>query len=220
MEILGVLPQIVQQLRDQNAVSMFFNIRGCIHIGAHWGQEYPLYKQMGLDNLIFYEAVESTFDVLKTKVGPEVDLRNTALGNTSGTMEMFIEESNDGCSSSMLEPDHHLKQYPHITFPKKLEVPITKLDDESFDRETFNFINMDVQGFELEVLKGAEKTLDSVDLLLCEINKAEMYKGCAKVEDLEEYLKDFGFIRISTYWQQDGGTYGDGLYFNKSRSNI
>ena len=47
----------------------------------------------------------------------------------------------------------------YITFPKKLEVPITKLDDESFDRETFNFINMDVQGFELEVLKGMKKIL-------------------------------------------------------------
>ena len=76
----------------------------------------------------------------------------------------------------------------------------------------YNFINIDVQGYELNVLKGAEKTLKNIDLIISEINKEEMYKDCAKVEDLDDYLSSHNFQRIATYWQQDGGTWGDGLY--------
>ena len=162
------------------------------------------------------EALEENFKTLKESVGPEVDLRNIALGNTSGTVEMFLEDR--GLSSSILEPAYHLEQYPQIEFNRKKEVNITRLDDEEFDRSKFNFINIDVQGYELEVFKGATKTLESIDLILAEINKEEMYKDCAKVEDLENYLQGFGFERIFQYWQLDGGTYGDGLYLK--RGNI
>ena len=80
----------------------------------------------------------------------------------------------------------------------------------------FNFINIDVQGYELEVLKGARNTIESIDLILSEINKEEMYKGCAKVEDIDEFLAELGFQRIAHYWQLDGGTYGYGLYLKTS----
>ena len=53
-----------------------------------------------------------------------------------------------------------------------------------------------MQGYELEVFKGATKTLESIDLILAEINKEEMYKDCARVEDLDNYLQGFGFERI------------------------
>ena len=65
-----------------------------------------------------------------------------------------------------------------LYFNRKKEVNITRLDDEEFDRSKFNFINIDVQGYELEVFKGATKTLESIDLILAEINKEEMYKDC------------------------------------------
>ena len=37
-------------------------------------------------------------------------------------------------------------------------------------------INMDVQGYELEVLKGATKTLEQVDYVYCEVNRDEVYE--------------------------------------------
>jgi len=209
MEILGQLPNILNQLQQKG---MSLEIKGCIHIGAHEGQEYPLYKQFGIQNLLFYEALSDNFKKLEenTKNDPHIDIRNIALGNHKGTVEMFLEER--GLSSSVLEPAYHLKQYPQIAFDKKTTVNITRLDDEEFDVSKYNFINIDVQGYELNVLKGAEKTLENIDLIISEINKEEMYKDCAKVEDLDDYLSSHKFQRIATYWQQDGGTWGDGLY--------
>lgn len=187
-------------------------IKGCIHIGAHEGQEYPLYKQFGIKNLLFYEALPENFVGLKNNIGNDtsVDLRNIALGNKTGEVDMFLEDR--GLSSSILEPEYHLHQYPQIVFNKTQKVKITRLDDESFQRNLYNFINLDVQGYELEVLKGASSTLDNIDIVLTEINKVKMYKGCALVNDIDDFLSGFAFKRIVTYWQQDGGTWGDGLY--------
>tara|TARA_Y100001963_G_C6774783_1_gene446788 strand:- start:230 stop:889 length:660 start_codon:yes stop_codon:yes gene_type:complete len=215
MEILNSLPSIFSQLQYNN-INVDTNIKGCIHIGAHEGQEYPIYKRFGIQNLLFYEPLAKNFEGLKKSVGPEVDLRNKALGNTTGKIEMFLEDR--GLSSSILEPAHHLEQYPQITFDEKEEVDIVKLDDEEFDRSLFNFMNIDVQGYELEVLKGAAETLYSIDLIISEVNRAEMYKDCPKIEEIDDYLSQFGFMKICEYWQLDGGTWGDALYM-KRQSN-
>jgi len=209
VEILGQLPNLMAHIRNQG---INLQIKGCIHIGAHVGQEYPLYKQFDISNLLFYEALPDNFERLKKTIGTDflVDARNIALGNTNGTVEMHLEDR--GLSSSVLKPKHHLEQYPQIKFEKTETVKITKLDDEEFDREKYNFINIDVQGYELEVFKGAEETLKHVDLVLTEINKKEMYEGCALVDDMDQYLFERDFQRIATYWQQDGETWGDGLY--------
>lgn len=203
--MIQYLPIILKQLK--------LTVKGCIHIGAHWGQEYPLYKHLGIKNLLFYEPLKNNFDILKKNVGPEVILRNVALGNTSGTIEMFVEEANQSMSCSVLEPKHHLKQYPHIVFPKKQKVEITKLDLENFDKSFYNFINIDVQGYELEVFKGATETLKNINLIFSEINKEEMYKDCARVNELDSYLETFGFKRIATDWE--GDTWGNGVYFKQ-----
>ena len=218
MEILGQLPNILQQLQQQG---VFLSIHGCIHIGAHEGQEYPLYKHFNINNLLFYEALPDNFEKLQKTVAGDtsIDIRNIALGNMSGTVEMYLEDR--GLSSSILEPKHHLSQYPQITFEEKATVNITRLDDEQFDRSKYNFMNIDVQGYELEVFKGATETLKHIDLIITEINKEEMYEGCALVEDVDEFLSTYKFKRIATYWQQDGETWGDGLYLkHKKGQNI
>jgi FkbM family methyltransferase len=214
MEILGQLSQVLNHLRQQGR---FLSIHGCIHIGAHEGQEYPLYKHLNINNLLFYEALPDNFKKLQDTVKGDtlIDIRNIALGNTSGTVEMHLEDR--GLSSSVLKPKHHLEQYPQITFEEKATVNITRLDDEQFDRSKYNFINIDVQGYEIEVFKGATETLKHIDLIITEINKEEMYEECALVEDVDAFLSTHGFVRIATYWQQDGGTWGDGLYLKTSQ---
>jgi FkbM family methyltransferase len=45
--------------------------------------------------------------------------------------------------------------------------------------ETFNFLNIDIQGNELAALKGATKLLTGpIRYVYLEINEAELYVGC------------------------------------------
>ena len=188
------------------------DIRGVIHIGAHWGQEYSGYVRLGIKDMLFFEPVKSNYEKL-LEVLPEdkrIQSFNIALGSEKGVKEMHIETANGGMSCSLLAPGMHLKQYPHITFDSKETVLMDRLDDIEFDHSLFNMINVDVQGYELEVFKGSEQTLQTIDIIYTEVNFAEVYKGCCRVGELDNFLKKFGFIRIDT--NDKPRTWGDALY--------
>ena len=189
------------------------NIRGVLHIGAHFGQEFSTYESMGITNTMFFEPLPQTFNKLNENIGDKTILVNTALGNMVGQVEMNVESVNQGQSSSILEPIIHLQQYPHIKFTDKVTVNITKLDTFIEDHSKYNFINIDVQGYELEVFKGGSEYLNHIDYIMTEVNRDEVYKGCPRIEELDEYLGTYGFERVETTW--DGGTWGDAFYIKK-----
>lgn len=200
-------------IKLQNIVKKYnLNIFGVIHIGAHHGQEYKDYKEQGIKNMIFFEPIQDNFKKLidTLPVDDSILTFNIALGNETGQKEMFVETVNQGQSCSCLEPKLHLKQYPKITFDKKETVLIDKLDNIEFDRSKYNMINIDVQGFELEVFKGAARTLFAIDIIYAEVNFEEVYKGCVLVGELDKFLGQYGFVRILT--DAKPKTWGDALY--------
>lgn len=192
------------------------NITGILHIGGHYGQEMSTYRVMNINNVIFFEPLPQNYEVLKKNVGGDVITIQTALGNTEGEIEMNVETANSGQSSSILEPFIHLKQYPHITFNHKVKVPITKLDNFIDRKDNYNFINIDVQGYELEVFKGGVEFLKHIDYIMTEVNRDEVYKNCAKIDELDNFLSQYGFVRVETTW--DGGTWGDAFYIKKNKN--
>jgi FkbM family methyltransferase len=201
---------------DQLYYKYNLNLKGVIHIGAHFGSEYNVYKKYGIPNCLFFEPLPHTFEVLKNNIGKNnnVILVNKALGNDNTKIMMNVERVNNGQSSSILEPKLHLKQYPDIVFNEKIEVDMIKLDDYMINNNLeYNFINIDVQGYELEVFKGSKNTLNNIDYVMAEVNKDEVYKDCARVEQLDDFLKNYNFKRVETNWI--GGTWGDAFYIKK-----
>lgn len=85
-----------------------------------------------------------------------------------------------------------------------------RLDDLDIGVEKYNFINVDVQGYELEVLKGASETLRNIDYIMSEVNRDEVYENCAQVEELDNFLANYNFVRVETVWV--GDIWGDAFY--------
>jgi FkbM family methyltransferase len=160
-----------------------------------------------------FEPQKKVYEKLFNKLGSfsNVIIENKALGSSSGTMNMYTEQANEGQSSSLLSPQLHCVQYPGIKFNGTEEVEVITLN-EYFSNKTFNYnlITLDVQGYELEVLKGSTNILLNVDYILCEVNRAELYKNCPMVEEIDTFLASYGFKREVTSW--DGYTWGDALY--------
>ena len=193
------------------------NISGVLHIGGHFGQEIDLYESEKIKNIVFFEPAPNTFSILKDRVKNRAILINKALGNDNGKITLNIETANNGQSNSILKPALHLQQYPHIVFNHTIEVDMVKLDDFigtlPVDAKEFNFINIDVQGYELEVFKGSVKTLENIDYIISEVNRDNVYDGNALVEDLDAFLKPYGFVRCETNWA--GDIWGDALYIKE-----
>ena len=188
-----------------------FNIKGIIHIGGHYGQEYDLYKTLNVP-ILFFEPITNSFNILKNKIGNDSNVLafQCALGNENKIITMNVETANNGQSSSILRPKKHLEQYPHITFDFTEEVSMFRLDDIDINILNYNFINIDVQGYELEVFKGAFNTLKNIDYIISEVNQDEIYENCPHISELDKYLSEFSFERIETNWA--GGSWGDALY--------
>lgn len=191
------------------------DIKGIIHIGAHRGQEIEEYVDNGIQDIIMFEPVSLNFNILEKRmadVNANISAYQVALGNEEKNVTMYLSD-NDLISSSVLRPKVHLQLHPGVGFPGTEEVEMKRLDSFAEETQNFNFINMDVQGYELEVLKGGAETLKHVDYVYCEINRDELYEGNAFVEDLDEFLSGYSMERVETDWA--GTLWGDALYVRK-----
>lgn len=187
-------------------------ITGVIHVGGHHGEEYPAYVAEGVTHQLWFEPQKAAFAEMYRRIGdkPGVSLAQLALGDHAGYVEMYTETVNGGASSSLLAPREHLIEHPHIKFDGRETVRMCRLDDLMFFRENFQMLVLDVQGYELEVLKGATATLPYINAIQAEIARVEVYAGCPMVEDLDAFLVPFGFSRVDTFWY--GANAGEGLW--------
>jgi hypothetical protein len=58
-------------------------------------------------------------------------------------------------------------------------------------------LKLDVQGFELEALKGCERLLAAIDHLYVECSYLELYVGQALFADIDGYLRRHGFTNAA-----------------------
>ena len=191
------------------------NITGIIHIGAHYGDELGDYIDHGVQNIILFEPLSNNFDKLRENcmdLNVNIEAHNVALGSKEGNATMYLSD-NDTQSSSILKPKIHIKEMPWINFEGTEEVEVKTLD--SYNIKGYNFINIDVQGYEMEVFKGGKNTLEGIDYIYSEVNKAELYEGCAQIGELDSFLGNYGFERVETYWPEDWYNWGDALYIKK-----
>lgn len=195
-------------------------INGVLHVGAHVGEEFELYQQLGIKNIVFFEPLPFVYATLIDRLSPLIKDESVraycyALANFTGEAEIFVsmDERQVSQSSSLLAPKEHLTQHPNVKFPTKQLVSVQRMDDivkGDLDLGDFNFMNVDVQGYELEVFKGAAKTLEGIDYIISEVNNSETYENCALVEEVDAFLARYGFVREITSW--DGGIWGDAFY--------
>jgi len=197
------------------------NIKGVIHVGGHHGQELADYEKFDFKIIHIFEPLLKNFKILNKKISKfknlEIFSYNYALGSKEDRVLMNCS-SNDLESSSILQPKIHLVQHPKIKFEEKEIVNLKDLD--SFKIKNVNFLNIDVQGYELEVLKGSKETLKYIDYVYCEINRDETYEGNPLVEDIDFFLNQFNFKRCETKWASRSLSWGDAFYIRSNKVNL
>ena len=195
-------------------------IKGAIHVGAFLGEELVEYRSLGLTNTVLFEPQKKLYEIVKGKCMFEEKVFNVALGSEESIKEMFISDRDGGvtngagASSSLLQPKKHLTEHPEVTFPSKESMPVKRFDkfarENNIELDEYNFLNIDVQGYELEVLKGMGEHLNEIDIIIAEVNRDEVYEDCPMIEDIDIYLEQFDFTRKAVHWQSE--SWGDAIY--------
>jgi hypothetical protein len=82
-----------------------------------------------------------------------------------------------------------------------LKIPVKRLDDfkPEWEKHSRILLKIDVQGFELSVLKGATETLSKCAFVYVECSETELYVGQALYRDVAGFLEQHGFMQHSRY---------------------
>lgn len=201
-------------------------------VGARWGIGDPWKSFQVLLELLRFEPDQDEYEVLMKNKGAHDMIYQYALYKESKNVSLNLTKSR-GCSS-LYEPNHDfLKNY---TDSKRFEVEdvvtvkATSLDALYQDMvfSNMDFIKIDVQGAELDILKGGESFLrEHVVGIEIEVEFQPLYKGQPLFSDVDAYIRDSLELQIQdirkTYWKYPVGVdvgaakgqliFGDALYF-------
>jgi len=192
-----------------------YNIRpkGILHIGANRGEEAPVYLELGVTKQIWIEANPEIFIQLKETLhgNPHAIAFNYAIGEEDMVPVVLHVANNGGQSSSILNLGTHKKQHPDVHYVKDINITMRRIDSllSEFVIQQYDFLNIDIQGYELHALRGMGDYLKYFKWLYLEINIGEVYEGNGDINAVDKYVGQFGFKRVETKMV---GVWGDALY--------
>ena len=184
---------------------------GVLHVGAHDAEELEDYERFQWGSVIWVEAQPTKAKKLKERFANSGHtVIQGAAWDVSGEI-LALNIASNSQSTSLLELGTHGESYPDITYVEKIEIETSRLEELVPDDNHFNFANFDVQGTELNCIKGLGDLIQKVNWIYTEVNREEVYKNCTLVHELDAYLESCGFDRIDTRWVLGKG-WGDALY--------
>jgi FkbM family methyltransferase len=153
-----------------------------VDVGANIGQYATSIRSVGYTKqLISFEPLSEAFDELKRVSTNDAAWEVFNLGLGSSEQEMTINVSENLASSSfLLVTPLSTQAEPLSEFNGTQKVHVVRLDNFLGQRvhEFRNiYLKIDVQGFELEVLKGAVGILDKVNAIQLEMSFVPLYNG-------------------------------------------
>jgi FkbM family methyltransferase len=189
---------------------------GVLHLGANTGQEAEVYNRHMVTNVIWVEAIPGIFEKLSEHISAYTNQTAVlaCVGDEEGKEVDFKISNNEAQSSSYLELKHHKIIHPEVSYIDSFKTKMRRID-KMFHPDSFKFgswfLNADLQGAELQAFKGMGNMISDFKWIYTEVNKQETYEGCALIDELDAYLKRFGFDRVETGgWV--GDTWTDALY--------
>lgn len=174
------------------------HIETVIDVGASSGDFVEIVKNAKPNaNIYAFEPISDIFDILKARFGlcKQIYLYNSAVGNVDGDID-FYQNKFTHSSSILRIGEKHIGEFPFTKDFIKKKVVIQRLDTISHE---FNLvkpilIKIDVQGYEREVISGAEKLFALADYLIIEVSFCELYEDQPLFNNLNEQLNSLGFI--------------------------
>ncbi|MCA9562617.1 MAG: FkbM family methyltransferase [Myxococcales bacterium] len=182
-----------------------FEVDTTLDVGANLGQFAGQLRELGYSRrIVSFEPAPNAYEEASRQAAedPDWDVVNLALGATDGTLELSVFPQSS--LNTLLEINEFgAERYSHAT--GTVSVQVATLDDLmreqrfGLDSARSIFLKMDTQGFDLEVLKGAKKTLEKVTIIQTEASVVPIYKGMPTYIESMQVLDSLGFAPAA-FW--------------------
>ena len=186
-----------------------------IDVGANKGQ-FAVFaaNRWPHARLVCFEPLSGPRAKLVRVTRGRAEIHDCALGFSAGEGEMRLASRVD--SSSLLPLGARQKAIFGMKETGVLRVPVRRLDTcLSPPLRRPALLKIDVQGFELEVLKGACGLLHDIDAVYVEASDVELYEGQALADEVLQLLASSGFQlagRFNTQLHKGQPIQGDLLF--------
>lgn len=202
------------------------NIDLVLDVGANQGQYAGYLRSIGYHGrIVCFEPLSDAYTILsnyarkdrKTIIAPRM-----ALGDHKGSATINVA-ANSESSSLLMVSDAHLKAEPLVKSIGTETVSLNRLDEVALDYMTdidSVFLKIDVQGYELSVLRGAGELLSKIRGIQIELSLEPLYDGEPLYREMIEIVEAAGFelhdINPCFSDNETGKTYQlDGIFFRK-----
>lgn len=194
---LSTFNEAQERVKISHFTKQGYNIRGIVHVGANDGYEIDFYLQMGIKHVMAFEPILPVYEKLMARYeGSPVVLYAIALGNIDSEACLNITPG-DGKGSSFLT---EIRGSETVMQPARMR-RLASMD--YLDLSDYNCCVIDVQGMELDVLRGMDDLLQRFDFLSVECSERPIYKGEASAEEVIAFLAKNGFVRDSPVPEHD-----------------
>lgn len=169
-----------------------FRPAGVVDIGAYKGEWTAMARRIFPEAaFLMLEAQESqreTLEQVKVQSGSSANYRIALLGAENREGVDFHQYDEAPTGSSVLAAQVGT---PGRLLKCRMETLDTILSREGFRRP--ELIKIDVQGYELEVLKGGKEALAAAEAIAMEVSLIEMYKGSPLMHEVITFMHEGGF---------------------------
>ncbi len=186
-----------------------------IDIGAYDADStFFLGKQLVNNTILGFEPNPIPYQagLKRIKDLPNIELHNIGFSDKAGEVDLHVTKN---LVSSSLFP---VNENNEVSVDRLIKAKVDTLDSFFKRYENILLIKLDVQGAELNILTSGIETLKKTKLVLTEVSITEMYRGGCLYFELDEFLRQNGFIihtQISNY-NNEGTKYFDIVYINST----
>ena len=155
-------------------------LKTCVDVGANVGSFAELLLENGADQVFAFEphpGHENALRALANEFPGRLSIHESAVGSVSGAANLFFSES--ALSHASLAEE--VNRIGYVSNDQAVRVQVTSIDDfvENVEVENIDFLKIDTEGFEDEVLAGARDLLAHrpPKAILLEFNQHQLVRG-------------------------------------------
>lgn len=184
-------------------LSSLGEIRTVVDIGANKGQ-FALVSRGCFPNAVIFSfeplaAAAQTYRQVFA-LDPKATLHPVAIGPRSGQTLIYLSQSDDASSLLPISAEQE-RIFPGTGGIGTANITVATLGEKlgASDLPGPALLKLDVQGFELDALRGCESLLDRFDWVYAECSFRELYEGQASADEVLAWLRERGFTLRGLY---------------------
>jgi FkbM family methyltransferase len=174
-----------------------FGIKTVLDVGANVGLFTEMVSKILPQASIYaFEPLTECYEKLNKLTDQIKKLKcfNVALG--SENMEAVINKNMFTASSSLLKMRSlHKETFPYTAIESEEKIQVVTFESliNEIQLEEKVLLKLDVQGYEIEVLRGMKSVLNNIDLIIAETSFVELYQGQPLFNEVYDFLRNKGF---------------------------